>query len=195
MDHQRVTVPYAELHCHSNFSFLDGASHPEELATEAARLGLEALAITDHNGFYGVVRFAEAAKAVGLPTVFGTEITVFDGRAHSVRTPSGRVPSGRIGGAVGGGDDRSGRHRARARLARSRSARHAPADDRRWTRRLRPHVTSAQRRSSRWREGGATVRLRRSRHGPGRPRLGAHRLPQGCGAGGVGVRRTGCGAT
>jgi len=69
-------VPYAELHCHSNFSFLDGASHPEELVTEAARLGLEALAVTDHNGFYGVVRFAEAARAVGLPTVFGTEITL-----------------------------------------------------------------------------------------------------------------------
>ena len=66
-----AVVPYAELHCHSNFSFLDGASHPEELATEAARLGLVALAITDHNGFYGVVRFAEAAKAVGLLTVFG----------------------------------------------------------------------------------------------------------------------------
>ena len=49
---------YAELHCHSTFSFLDGASHPEELAEEAARLGLEALAITDHDGFYGVVRFA-----------------------------------------------------------------------------------------------------------------------------------------
>jgi error-prone DNA polymerase len=70
-----TVVPYAELHCHSNFSFLDGASHPEELASEASRLGLEALAVTDHNGFYGVVRFAEAAKAVGLPTVFGTEIT------------------------------------------------------------------------------------------------------------------------
>ncbi|MGB3736502.1 MAG: error-prone DNA polymerase, partial [Ilumatobacter sp.] len=69
-------VPYAELHCHTNFSFLDGASHPEELAVEAARLGLEALAVTDHNGFYGVVRFAEAAKAVGLATVFGTEITL-----------------------------------------------------------------------------------------------------------------------
>jgi len=69
-------VPYAELHCHSNFSFLDGASHPEELATEAARLGLEALAVTDHHGFYGVVRFAEAAKAVGLATVFGAEITL-----------------------------------------------------------------------------------------------------------------------
>src|SRR6516162_5711310 len=67
---------YAELHCHSNFSFLDGASHPEELAEEAARLGLEALALTDHDGFYGVVRFAEAARAVELPTVFGTELTL-----------------------------------------------------------------------------------------------------------------------
>ena len=57
-------MPYAELHCHSNFSFLDGASHPEELAEEAARLGLEALALTDHDGFYGVVRFAEAARAL-----------------------------------------------------------------------------------------------------------------------------------
>jgi len=67
---------YAELHCHSNFSFLDGASHPEELAEEAARLGLTALAITDHDGFYGVVRFAEAARAVDLLTVFGAELTL-----------------------------------------------------------------------------------------------------------------------
>ena len=67
---------YAELHCHTNFSFLDGASHPEELAEEAARLELDALAITDHNGFYGIVRFAEAARAVGLPTVFGSEISL-----------------------------------------------------------------------------------------------------------------------
>ncbi len=76
---KRGKVPYAELHCHSNFSFLDGASHPEELAEEAARLGLEALALTDHNGFYGVVRFSEAAKAVGLPTIFGAELTLADG--------------------------------------------------------------------------------------------------------------------
>ncbi len=74
-----VQVPYAELHCHSNFSFLDGASHPEQLVEEADRLGLEALALTDHNGFYGIVRFAEAARAVGLPTVFGTEITLTAG--------------------------------------------------------------------------------------------------------------------
>ena len=82
-------VPYAELHCHSNFSFLDGASHPEELATEAARLGLEALALTDHDGFYGVVRFAEAARAVGMPTVFGAEITL---------TPGHRPPTSRSSG-------------------------------------------------------------------------------------------------
>ena len=69
-------TPYAELHCHSTFSFLDGASHPEELAEEAARLGLEALALTDHDGFYGVVRFAEAARAVGVPTVFGSELSL-----------------------------------------------------------------------------------------------------------------------
>lgn len=72
----RGTTPYAELHCHSSFSFLDGASHPEELVAEAARLGLEALALTDHDGFYGVVRFAEAARVAGLPTVFGAEITL-----------------------------------------------------------------------------------------------------------------------
>jgi error-prone DNA polymerase len=67
---------YAELHCHSQFSFLDGASTPEALATEAMRLQLRALALTDHNGFYGVVRFAEAARAVGLPTIFGAELTL-----------------------------------------------------------------------------------------------------------------------
>ena len=74
--HVAETVPYAELHCHSNFSFLDGASHPEELVEEAARLGLEALALTDHDGMYGVVRFAEAARAIGLPTVFGAELSL-----------------------------------------------------------------------------------------------------------------------
>src|SRR4051794_1434592 len=72
----RGAVPYAELHCHSNFSFLDGACSPEELVEEAARLGLEALALTDHDGFYGVVRFAEAARELGMPTIFGAELTL-----------------------------------------------------------------------------------------------------------------------
>src|SRR6266540_868178 len=82
-------IPYAELHCHSNFSFLDGASHPEELVEEAARLGLEALALTDHEGVYGVVRFAEAAKAAGLPTVFGAELSIGSpgGRKAPLPTP------------------------------------------------------------------------------------------------------------
>ncbi|HTE71069.1 MAG TPA: error-prone DNA polymerase [Actinomycetes bacterium] len=72
----RTMVAYAELHCHSNASFLDGGSHPEELAEEAARLGLEALAITDHDGMYGIVRFAEAARTLALPTIFGAELTL-----------------------------------------------------------------------------------------------------------------------
>ena len=70
-------IPYAELHCRSNFSFLEGASHPEELAEVASHVGLSALAMTDRNGLYGVVRFAEAARAVGLPTVFGVEIDCY----------------------------------------------------------------------------------------------------------------------
>jgi error-prone DNA polymerase len=76
---------YAELHCHSNFSFLDGASEPEELAEEAARLGLEALAITDHDGFYGVVRFAEAAGELGVRTAFGAELSL------GLRTPQNGI--------------------------------------------------------------------------------------------------------
>src|SRR5882757_3823002 len=71
-----TAVSYAELHAHTNFSFLDGASHPEEMVEEAVRLGLSALAITDHDGFYGVVRFAEAAARYQLPTVFGAELSL-----------------------------------------------------------------------------------------------------------------------
>ncbi|MFJ4230321.1 error-prone DNA polymerase [Cellulosimicrobium cellulans] len=84
----RTTGPrYAELHAHSAFSFLDGASHPEELAAEGARLGLSALAVTDHDGLYGVVRFAEAARKVGLPTIFGAEL-------HLPVVEHGRTPAG-----------------------------------------------------------------------------------------------------
>ncbi|MGW9185228.1 error-prone DNA polymerase [Agromyces sp. NPDC055661] len=70
-------VPYAELHAHSAFSFLDGASSPEQLVEEAHRLGLSGLAITDHDGFYGIVRFAEAAESFPeLTTVFGAELSL-----------------------------------------------------------------------------------------------------------------------
>src|ERR671916_48318 len=69
-------VPYAELHCHSNFSFLDGVNDPEELIEEAVRLGLDALAITDHDGFYAASRFAEAAAAYPLRTIYGAELSL-----------------------------------------------------------------------------------------------------------------------
>lgn len=70
-------VPYAELHAHSTFSFLDGASTPEQLVEEAHRLGLSGLAVTDHDGFYGIVRFAEAAESFpDLATVFGAELSL-----------------------------------------------------------------------------------------------------------------------
>lgn len=69
-------VPYAELHAHSSFSFLDGASSPEALVEEAQRLGLHALALTDHDGFYGIVRFAEAAETTSVQTVFGAELSL-----------------------------------------------------------------------------------------------------------------------
>ena len=72
----RSRVPYAELHAHTAFSFLDGASSPESMAEAAVELGLSALAITDHDGMYGVVRFAEAAAELGLPTVFGAELSL-----------------------------------------------------------------------------------------------------------------------
>jgi error-prone DNA polymerase len=71
------TVPYAELHAHTNFSFLDGASLPEQLLEEASRLGLHSLAVTDHDGFYGIVRMAEAAEAhPAIGTVFGAELSL-----------------------------------------------------------------------------------------------------------------------
>src|SRR5436190_19496027 len=75
------TAPWAELHCHSSFSFLDGAATPGELVAEAARLGLETLALTDHDGMYGVPQFAQAtARLAGqgtrLGTVFGAELSL-----------------------------------------------------------------------------------------------------------------------
>ncbi|GAB3662073.1 error-prone DNA polymerase [Glycomyces tarimensis] len=67
---------YAELHCHSHFSFADGADSPAALADEAARLGLSGLAVTDHDGLYGVSELATAAGGLGLPTVFGAELNL-----------------------------------------------------------------------------------------------------------------------
>jgi len=74
-------VSYIELHCHSNFSLLDGASHPEELVARAGELSMPALAITDHDGLYGAIRFYKAARQAGIKPVIGTELTV-DQRYH-----------------------------------------------------------------------------------------------------------------
>src|SRR5829696_2675909 len=74
-------MAYVELHCHSAYSFLDGASHPEELALRAAELGYEALALTDHDGVYGSLELAHAAKLVGVRAITGAEVTLRGG-AH-----------------------------------------------------------------------------------------------------------------
>jgi error-prone DNA polymerase len=72
---------FVELHAHSAYSFLDGASQPEELAARAAELGYPALALTDHDGIYGSLEFAHAAKHFGVRPITGAEITVAGG-AH-----------------------------------------------------------------------------------------------------------------
>jgi DNA polymerase III alpha subunit len=69
---------YAELHCHTNFSFLDGASAPDELAERAAELGLNGLAVTDHQGLYGVVRGQASYEEAGLQPILGIEVEVRD---------------------------------------------------------------------------------------------------------------------
>ncbi len=120
--------PWAELHCHSSYSFLDGASSPAELVAEAARLGLEAVAITDHNGMYGVPQFAQAAAklteqtGIELGTVFGAELSVGSASPGerppgTPRWPQGPAPSsrglGRAGDRAGdraGSPDPDGRH-------------------------------------------------------------------------------------
>ncbi len=75
-----MTAPsaYAELHLHTAYSFLDGASLPEELVARAAELGYRSLAITDHDGLYGAMEFARAAHAAGITPIIGAELTLTD---------------------------------------------------------------------------------------------------------------------
>src|SRR5207237_8754576 len=80
--------PYVELHCHSNFSFLDGGSHPYELAMRAAELEMPALAITDTGGGYGAVRFLQACRQLGVKPLIGPALEV-DGEAPG---PPARTP-------------------------------------------------------------------------------------------------------
>jgi error-prone DNA polymerase len=72
-------VPYVELHCHSAYSFLDGASHPVELAGAGAEQGHSALALTDHDGLHGAMEMAHALKPLGVRSITGAELTLDDG--------------------------------------------------------------------------------------------------------------------
>ena len=85
------TIVYTELHCHSAFSFLDGASLPEQLALTASQLGYSGLALTDHNGLYGSLAFAHEAKQLGLQAITGAELTLVDGSHVTLlaETPEG----------------------------------------------------------------------------------------------------------
>ena len=86
-------MTYVELHCHSAYSFLDGASLPEELAARAAELGYQALALTDHDAVHGSLEFAHAAKSLGVRPITGAELTLAtEPRAHVTvlcETPQG----------------------------------------------------------------------------------------------------------
>jgi error-prone DNA polymerase len=92
---------YVELHCHSAYSFLDGASQPEELAARAAELGYEALALTDHDGVYGSLEFAHAAKAFGVRAITGAEVTL--GIGSTEPSQSGGAGFAGAGAGMGGG--------------------------------------------------------------------------------------------
>ena len=72
-------MSYVELHCHSNFSFLDGASHIEELVLRAVELGHKTLALTDHDGLHGSMEFAQCAQTWGVRPITGAEITLANG--------------------------------------------------------------------------------------------------------------------
>src|SRR5512146_366178 len=100
-----MPTTYAELHCHTNFSFLDGASPAEDLVERAAELGLPALAVTDHDGLYGVVRFALAAEAAGVRPVVGVELA-----DAAVADPAGIVIPARR--SARGSTDRQARSQA-----------------------------------------------------------------------------------
>ena len=177
---------YAELHAHSAFSFLDGASLPDELAAAAAALGYGAFALTDHNGVSGSMEFAQAAKARGLKALHGAEIDLEGPGASAPPHPAGRhagglaqplphphararalAREGRAAARRAAGDARGARRRAGVpqRLRPPRRARRADAAPA--ARRLRARRPA--------RRAAAAVPARRPRAQPraGRPRRAA----------------------
>src|SRR6185503_20509297 len=96
---------YVELHCHSAYSFGDGASAPEELAHRAAEMGYEAIAITDHDGVWGAMEFAQACTAFGVRPIVGAELTITPATSSASRprpaSPDDRSPSAPSPGLAG----------------------------------------------------------------------------------------------
>jgi error-prone DNA polymerase len=90
-----MKATYVELHCHSYFSFRDGAPSPESLVERAAELGYPALALTDHDGLYGAVVFWQAAREKGIRPIIGAEITLEE--AGPTRPQPGRGQQERTG--------------------------------------------------------------------------------------------------
>ena len=108
--------PYAELHCLSNFTFLRGASHPEELVARAHALGYEALALTDECSLAGVVRAYVAAKTCGLALLIGTEVRITDG-PRLVLLATDRDAYGDLSALITAGRRRAGKGRYQLRRA------------------------------------------------------------------------------
>src|SRR5205807_140563 len=114
-----MNMPYAELHCISNFTFLRGASHPEELVARAQELGYAALAITDECSLAGIVRAHVEAKKCSLPLIIGSEFRLDDG-LRLVLLATDRESYGRLSALI-----TRGRRRAHARARAPRAAGHA----------------------------------------------------------------------
>ena len=96
-------MSYVELHAHSAFSFLDGASSPDELALRAAELGYRELALTDHDGIWGSMEFACACHAQGIRPITGAEVTVVEAAGSAVVVP-GFHRSSTSGGPIRAGE-------------------------------------------------------------------------------------------
>src|SRR3954452_16642067 len=113
-------MTYVELHAHSAYSFLDGASQPEEIAARAAELGYEALALTDHDGLYGSLEFAHAAKPLGVRPITGAEVTLAGGSHVTllVESPPGYANLCRLLTEAHAGGGRRPPPRARPRAPR-----------------------------------------------------------------------------
>ena len=159
--HRVAVPPFAELHCHSHFSFLDGASAPDDLVARAVELGLSGLALTDHQGLYGAVRFSTAAEAAGLHPVIGVEIELVDAAVPDpggIVVPARAARGSRAGGAILGPMARGASPRPRRvcrRRPRPAGARAAagppggpqggPPGDRRGAARSAPRAAGARR--------------------------------------------------